>query len=121
MISRRNFRMPLLEVFDRPEGVLSCSGRESSTTAPQSLTLLNGDFTLRQAQALADKSLTASDDAAVIGEIFRHVFARAPSANERQLAHEFLAKQTKLTATRRAAVTELARGLLNTNEFLHVD
>jgi mono/diheme cytochrome c family protein len=121
MISRRNFRMPLLEVFDRPEGVLSCSRRESSTTAPQSLTLLNGDFTLRQAQALADKALTATDDADVITGIFRRIYARAPSANEIQIAQEFLAKQTKLTTTRRGAVTELARGLLNTNEFLHVD
>jgi len=121
MISRRNFRMPLLEVFDRPEGVLSCSRRESSTTAPQSLTLLNGDFTLRQAQALADKALATADDEALINEIFRRVYARAPSANERQVAKEFLAKQATLTATRRDAVTELARGLLNTNEFLHVD
>ena len=121
MISRRNFRMPLLEVFDRPEGVLSCNRRESSTTAPQSLALLNGDFTLRQAQALADKALPAADDTAVIGEIFRRVYARAPTENERQIAIEFLAKQTKLTASRRGAVTELARGLLNTNEFLHVD
>ena len=121
MISRRNFRMPLLEVFDRPEGVLSCSRRESSTTAPQSLTLLNGDFTLRQAQALADKAMTAADDASLINDIFRRVFARTPTENEQQLAQEFLAKQTKLTATRRGAVTELARGLLNTNEFLHVD
>ena len=121
MISRRNFRMPLLEVFDRPEGVLSCSRRESSTTAPQSLTLLNGDFTLRQAQALADKAMAAADDASLINDIFRRVFARTPTENERQLAQEFLAKQTKLTATRRGAVTELARGLLNTNEFLHVD
>ena len=121
MISRRNFRMPLLEVFDRPEGVLSCSRRESSTTAPQSLTLLNGDFTLRQAQALAAKALAAPDDATVIAIIFRSVYARLPAANEQQLAQEFLAKQTKLTGSRTGAVTELARGLLNTNEFLHVD
>ncbi|MFN0102163.1 MAG: PSD1 and planctomycete cytochrome C domain-containing protein [Bryobacteraceae bacterium] len=121
MISRRNFRMPLLEVFDRPEGVLSCSRRESSTTAPQSLTLLNGEFTLRHAQTLADKALTATDDQALINYIFRRIYARPPAASELQLAQEFLSKQTNLTASRRGAVTELARGLLNTNEFLHVD
>jgi len=121
MISRRNFRMPLLEVFDRPEGVLSCSRRESSTTAPQSLALLNGDFTLRQSQALADAALKQPDDNALITDIFRRIYARAPNANELQLAKEFIEKQTKLTTTRRGAVTELARGLLNTNEFLYVD
>jgi hypothetical protein len=51
MLSRRSFRMPLLEVFDRPEGVLSCSRRESSTTPTQSLSLLNSDFTRQQALA----------------------------------------------------------------------
>ncbi|MBI2685277.1 MAG: PSD1 domain-containing protein [Acidobacteria bacterium] len=118
MISRRNFRMPLLEVFDRPEGVLSCSRRESSTTAPQSLALLNGDFTLRQAEALADKALASPD---AVTEVFRRIYARPPADNERQLSQEFLDKQTTLTGSRRGAFTEFARGLLNTNEFLHVD
>jgi len=121
MISRRNFRMPLLEVFDRPEGVLSCSRREESTTAPQSLTLLNGDFTLKQAQTLAAKAIAAGEGDATVNEVFRLVYARKPSANELQVAQEFLTKQTTLAGSRAAAVTELARGLLNTNEFLHVD
>jgi cytochrome c551/c552 len=121
MISRRNFRMPLLEVFDRPEGVLSCSRRESSTTAPQSLTLLNGEFTLRQAQALAAQVVPSSDDASLIDAVFRRIFARKPSDAEAAMSREFLSKQTQLTGSRLGAVTELARGLLNTNEFLHVD
>jgi hypothetical protein len=112
--------MPLLEVFDRPEGVLSCSRRESSTTAPQSLTLLNGEFTLRQAQALADHALAAGE-AAQIADLFRQVYARTPNAGEEQMARDFVAKQTGLTGSRRGALTELARGLLNTNEFLYVD
>lgn len=118
MISRRNFRMPLLEAFDRPEGVLSCSRRESSTTAPQSLTLLNGEFTLRQAQALAAKAQSAADP---IAEMFARVYARPPSAEERQTSAAFLTKQSSLAGSHGGALTELARGLLNTNEFLHVD
>ncbi|HEU0123786.1 MAG TPA: PSD1 and planctomycete cytochrome C domain-containing protein [Bryobacteraceae bacterium] len=121
MISRRNFRMPLLEVFDRPEGVLSCSRRESSTTAPQSLTLLNGEFTLLQARALAEKALTAGDGNVAIAEVFRRVYAREPNADELKTAAEFLDRQSKRLGTPRDAVAELARGLLNTNEFLYLD
>ncbi|MFN7935510.1 MAG: DUF1549 and DUF1553 domain-containing protein [Bryobacteraceae bacterium] len=118
MISRRNFRMPLLEAFDRPEGVLSCSRRDSSTTAPQSLSLLNGKFTVTQAEALS-KRLQASTDP--IQEAWTSVFGRTPEPTERQRTEAFLATQTKHLGSRRAALTELARGLFNTNEFLYVE
>ncbi len=118
MISRRNFRMPLLEAFDRPEGVLSCSRRDSSTTAPQSLSLLNGAFTMKQAQALAVKAATAEDS---IATAWRMTLGRDPRPNERANAEAFLAKQQTQMPNREAALAELARGLFNINEFLYVD
>lgn len=118
MISRRNFRMPLLEVFDRPEGVLSCARRESSTTAPQSLALLNGRFTMQQASALAEIAEKSADP---VAEVFRRALARMPSPDERTMAGEFLKKQAQTTGGAHGAMVELARGLMNTNEFLYVD
>jgi len=118
MISRRNFRMPLLEAFDRPEGVLSCSRRDSSTTAPQSLSLLNGKFTVAQSAALAKRMEAAADP---IAEAWKSVFGRTPDATERTRTEAFLATQTKHLGSRTAALTELARGLFNTNEFLYVE
>ena len=41
IFARRNLRYPFLEVFDLPDNNLSCALRGRSTTAPQSLTLLN--------------------------------------------------------------------------------
>jgi cytochrome c5 len=118
LISRRNFRVPLLEAFDRPEGVLSCSRRESSTTAPQSLSLLNGEFTQQQAQVLASKIESASDPVAAA---FQAVFGRLPSESESARTKQFLENQTKNLGSRQAALHELARGLFNTNEFLYVE
>src|SRR5438093_8246451 len=43
IFARRNLRFTFLEVFDAPDNNLSCPARERSTTAPQSLTLLNAD------------------------------------------------------------------------------
>jgi len=113
LLSKRTYRMPMLEVFDRPEGVLSCSRRESSTTSTQSLSLLNSKFTVDQAEALSGE--------ADLAKIWQRVLQRAPLENEVAMATEFLGKQTALLGSEKLARRELVRGLLNTNEFLYVD
>ncbi len=118
MISRRNFRMPLLEAFDQPEGVLSCSRRDSSTTAPQSLSLLNGRFTLAQAGVLA-KMLEPEADP--VTAAWQRLFGRAPADFEAERSNKFLTQQTQRMGNRQAALIELARGLFNLNEFLYVE
>ncbi|MBM3738522.1 MAG: DUF1553 domain-containing protein [Acidobacteria bacterium] len=118
MISRRNFRMPLLEAFDRPEGVLSCSRRDSSTTAPQSLSLLNGRFTMEQARRIASAAKGSTDP---VAEVWKRVLARDPRESEAATAREFLSKQERTLGSAEPALAELARALLNINEFLYVD
>lgn len=118
LISRRNFRVPLLEAFDRPEGVLTCSRRESSTTAPQSLSLLNGQFTLRQAAALVRQIEKAEEP---VTAAWRAVFGREPDAVELERSRKFLERQTAHLGSRQAALNEMARGLFNVNEFLYVE
>ncbi len=118
MIARRNFRMPLLEAFDQPEGVLSCSRRDSSTTAPQSLSLLNGRFTLAQATILA-KRIESEPDA--VKAAWHRLFGRDPAPFEVERSNRFIEQQTKSLGSRTAALTELARGLFNLNEFLYVE
>jgi hypothetical protein len=118
LIQKRTFRMPLMEVFDAPESMLTCPKRESSTTAPQSLTLLNGRVTMDAARKLATELTSAyADDGAMIAAAWRRVLARDPHAEEVRLAREFLARQGRGTG----AATELVRSLLNTNEYLYVD
>ena len=114
LLSRRTFRQPMFEAFDKPDGVLSCSRRNESTTAPQSLTLLNGRFMVEQARLLASK-MTSIEDA------WSRVLGRDPDADEKRSAAEFLGRQERLLGSRDAARTELARALLNLNEFLYVD
>ncbi|MEP7362821.1 MAG: PSD1 and planctomycete cytochrome C domain-containing protein [Acidobacteriota bacterium] len=122
MIQKRTFRMPLMEVFDAPDSMLTCSRRESSTTAPQSLSLFNGTFTMERAGALAAK--LASNNASVEGVIraaWTQVLAREPGLPEIERASAFLAAQSSVQGGRNGAVTELIRALLNLNEFLYVD
>jgi hypothetical protein len=114
LLQRRTFQNPMFEAFDSPDGVLSCSRRNESTTAPQSLALLNSHFMLEQSQALASKVQS-------IDEAWRRVLNREPSEAERAAAEKFLERQSARSGSKSAALVELARGLLNLNEFLYVD
>ena len=120
LLSRRAFRAPMFELFDSPDGIMSCSRRESSTIAPQSLTLLNGRFTVEQSKSLAAK-LAKSPEADRIDQAWEHVLSRKPSPEERTAAQKFLSTQQKNLGSESAALYELNRSLFNLNEFLYVD
>jgi len=122
LFQRRTFRMPMMEVFDAPESMITCPRRDSSTTAPQSLTLLNGSFTLDQSRAFAAKlSGQYPDDSALVQSTYREILLRDPTPQESQQTIEFLANQIRNTGSRQNAATEIVRALLNLNEFLYID
>jgi hypothetical protein len=114
LLHRRTFQQPMMEAFDVPDGVLSCPRRNESTTAPQSLALLNSHFTLEQSKAIADEVQSPKD-------AWLRVLGRTPTSEESSTADKFLERQTERLGSRSAAMAELARGLLNLNEFLYVD
>jgi len=113
-LQRRTFQQPMAQAFDGPDGILSCPRRNESTTAPQSLSLLNSGFTMDRARALANKIAGPAD-------AWASIYGRAPSQAEIGEAQRFLDRQITLTGSKTAALAELVRGLLNTNEFLYVD
>ena len=113
IFSRRNLRFPFLEVFDAPDSNLSCPERGRSTTAPQSLTLLNADEVVAAAKATAERLTAAAgtlDER--IGLAYRVVLGRRPTERERAVAREFLAK---------SPLTEFCRGLFNLNAFVYAE
>ena len=122
LLQKRTFRLPMMEVFDAPEPMLTCPRRESSTTAPQSLTLLNGAFVMEQSRALSEKlAAEHASDEKLIRAAWLQVLAREPDSEEMKLANRFLARQTENTGGRLGAATEMIRGLFNLNEVLYVD
>jgi hypothetical protein len=121
MMVRRTFRPAMFESFDAPDGIQSCSRRVESNTAPQSLTLLNGQWTLQESKRLAESLAGEPDDAELIRKAWLAVYARAPRADELSRVRTFLEVQTAELGSRKPAAAELARVLFNTNEFLYVD
>ena len=114
MLVRRTFQQPMSEAFDTPDGVQSCPRRNESTTAPQSLALLNSRFMVEQATALGSEIGT-------VDQMWERLLDRKPTETERAAALKFVQKQTALAGSKSAAMSELARALLNLNEFLYVD
>jgi hypothetical protein len=129
---RRSKPVALLTTFDAPGAgsQLNCERRVSTTSAPQSLMLLNSDFIRRQAGHFANRVRTEAKAGAkpeqVIEAAWRLAYLRPPTADELRLATEFLTKQTavlreKTKEAESAALTNLCQQLLASNEFLYVD
>jgi hypothetical protein len=113
LFARRSVRDPFLEAFDLPDSNLSCPKRERSTTATQSLALLNAADTTTAAKALAERlTREAKTDDERIERAYQLTLGRSPTAAERERAAAFL---------RESPLSELCRGLFNTNEFVYLD
>src|SRR6185295_17629502 len=93
IFARRNLRFPFLEVFDAPDSNLSCPERGRSTTAPQSLTLLNAEDVVLAAKATAERiQKEAATPEERVRLAYRLVLGRSPSEREAAAATEFLRK-----------------------------
>jgi hypothetical protein len=109
IFARRNLRFPFLEVFDAPDNNLSCPVREQSTTAPQSLTLLNSDEVMRASQLTAQRIASDTDP---ISSAYQLIIGREPTIKEVQIAREFLTQ---------SPLHEFCRALFNLNDFVYVN
>ena len=144
LFARRNLRYPIFDVFDRPDANTSCPERSRSTTAPQSLLMLNSQFSLTGACHLAGHVLSraGSDVDGQITLCYQHALGRRPSDAELEDNRQFLIHQRKLLETegRRhdqlalpvpcpedadplaaAALTDLCLAIFNLSEFVYVD
>ncbi len=115
LLNKRTVRLPFLANFDQPDTMTSCSVRQTSTHALQSLSLLNSDFMQTQSRALADRlagRCRSEGTGCQVEAGFELTLAREPTAIEKRLANEFL-------ATRPEALVDFALALLNRNEFVY--
>ncbi len=113
LIAKRNLRLPFMEVFDQPALLTTCARRETSTHAPQSLELLNGDLSNRLAAAFAERLRreAGGDREEQIDRAYRLAAGRPASAREQAAAQAFLQEQS---------LREFALAMFNLNAFLYL-
>jgi hypothetical protein len=93
----RNTRDDLADVFDAADAYASCARRNATTTPLQSLYLVNGEWMLARARALAlaiERTAPADDRAAAAAAI-RRVTGREPTSARLDQSAEFLARQRR--------------------------
>ena len=106
---KRSFPYPMFSTFDSPDPAQSCSRRDSTTVAPQALTLMNSEFMSAQSRQLAARAEKQPDP---VTALWRIALGRGASAVELAKAKRFLAN---------SSLDKLALVILNMNEFLYVD
>ena len=96
----RNSHDPLLEVFDSPDGFNSTAQRHVTTTATQSLLMLNSPASLKRAQAFATRLArdSSADEGRRVIEACRLALGRAPTDAGRQAALAFIDRQAQSIA-----------------------
>jgi len=105
---------PFMDVFDFPVPSACTPARMATTTALQSLSLLNDPFVTQQSEHFAARltDIHADDSRGQITTAYRLALGREPSAEELVLAEQFVKKHD---------LFRFCRALFNANEFLYVD
>ena len=92
----RNTQDGFLAAMDQPAGFQSIAERQSTTTATQSLLLVNGDWPLERARAMAAhllKTSPSTSDADLVRQLYQALFSRKPRTSEIVAAVEFMKVQ----------------------------
>ena len=135
IFAKRSLAVPELELLDAPDTTSSCERRMVSTTGPQALTFLNGDFVHQQAKYFASRlaALAGPMERDQVDQAFVLALGRPPRALETQAALEFLEKQERQIRAdaegtknafadadaRRKALEAFCLVVLNMNEFVY--
>jgi hypothetical protein len=120
---KRALLMPALEVLDFCDTARTAPRRNVTTVAPQALTLYNGEMVNRQARYLAERleREAGNDLGRQIDLAYRLALCRLAGETERATLTAFVQQQIRDGATPAQARQQLARVVLNLNEFVYPD
>lgn len=134
LFQKRDAPPALQQLFDGPAAMSSaCVVRQVSTTALQSLYLLNNDFAEARSRALASRivSRAGANTGRQVTAGFEVVLGRPPDQQERSAAEAFLNRHGGssehadndgvTTSAGMTAVELFSQALLNVNEFLYIE
>lgn len=118
---KRTVPVPMLRLFDAPDGSFSCHERKTTTVPTQTLALWNARFVTEQSRRLARRiESEASERQQQIERLYLLTLSRLPTEEERTATLTFLSTETN---PRRQAqkLAELCQVLLMSNEFFYLN
>ena len=131
LFQRRVYHLTVLGVFDQPVIAGSVCRRNASAVVLQSLSMMNDDLALEQAEHFADRVWRQAGQSLAerIELAFRIALSRPPDAEEVQWSTELLKQQTQRYQSGGSssgevsgkALMHLCRVLFNSSEFLYIE
>ncbi len=125
---KRSKLIPMMILFDAPDGLTGLPARGTTTVAPQSLYLMNNPAVRDWAEAFANRVKTAGDDrGGQVDRAYLLAFGRKPDAVEKADAIGFLGAQSSARAASGEedaeirSLADLCQVLMASNEFLYVE
>jgi hypothetical protein len=126
---KRSKLIPMMQLFDQPEPLVSVGSRPRTTIAPQALALMNSPHIRDSAHAFAGRLARWWEQgaSAVVRQAFLTALARLPDAEEEAAATAFLEAQQRSYAqdgkpqAEQLALADLCQVLFGLNEFLYLD
>ncbi len=126
---KRSQMVSMMTLFDGPDALQGVEQRVATTTAPQSLLMLNSTLVRSAAKALAEriKPLPGETQTDSVQRGFALTLGRQPSATELKESAEFIQEQMaaynkeKKEHAAALALTDFCQALLGLNEFIYVD
>ncbi len=118
----RNTPDALLAAFDAADGLTSVAQRNATTTPTQALLMINGEYALLRAEALAERILSAEFQSReeALDFAFRIAWGRLPSVEERSRVLDFVGRGDPAKIERDRMV-DFCHVLFNSNAFMYVD
>jgi hypothetical protein len=121
LFTKRSVRLPLMEVFDAPDRIVS-SGRRQPTTVPtQQLALLNSEFVRQRAMNFAARLADAGDRERQVAFAFQLALGRPPTEAEFARSVAFFKRHGADAGPIDTALTDFCHALFNLNAFIYVD
>lgn len=120
---KRSRLIPMMQIFDQPEPLVSQGSRPSTTIAPQALLFLNNPQVVKWAGALA-ASINNEDTNEAIRALYARTLGREPTPEELQENRAFIDAQTTSYQDpkkgRQLALADLAQVIFSLNEFIYL-
>lgn len=126
---KRSKLIPMMQLFDQPEPLVSVGNRPSTTIAPQALAFMNSPHVRGYAQSFAAKLMPSAEkslaDAVALG--YQTAIGRAPDAEELRDSLAFVEAQTasyaeeKKPEAKQLALADFCQVLFGLNEFVYVE
>lgn len=121
---KRTVPVPMLRLFDAPDGSFSCDDRKTTTVPTQALALQNAPFVTEQSKRLAERIIgTATTHEEQVQQLFMLTLSREPTQQEVAATIDFLRENGDQNnpSEQKRILTELCHVLFMSNEFFYID